>query len=142
MRSILKASLLALAVASVPAVAVVAPAHAQTASSQAAGQFVDQLADRAFAILRDKSLGRDEERRQFRAMLKQHVAVKQAGDRRIRSHRSPVKPPQYAAYRAAFPVYVVRTYADRLYVYANAAPQDARGQPVGTGYAVFVPGHH
>src|SRR3546814_14751554 len=70
MRSILKASLLALAVASVPAVAVVAPAHAQTASSQAAGQFVDQLADRAFAILRDKSLGRDEARRQFRAMLK------------------------------------------------------------------------
>src|SRR3546814_5272172 len=63
---------------------------AQTASSQAAGQFVDQLADRAFAILRDKSLGRDEARRQFRAMLKQHVAVKQVGDRLIRSHRSQV----------------------------------------------------
>src|SRR3546814_14812689 len=87
MRSILKASLLALAVASVPAVAVVAPAHAQTASSQAAGQFVDQLADRAFAILRDKSLGRDAARRPLRAKLKTLVAGKRVGDRLIRSPR-------------------------------------------------------
>ncbi|API58967.1 hypothetical protein BSL82_06290 [Tardibacter chloracetimidivorans] len=137
MRSILKASLLALAAASVPAVAVVAPAHAQTASSQAAGQFVDQLADRAFAILRDKSLSRDEARRQFRAMLKQHVAVKQVGDRLIRSHRSQVSPQQYAAYSAAFPDYVVGTYADRLYDYANADLTIVRVQPVGSGYAVF-----
>src|SRR3546814_13000792 len=130
MRSILKASLLALAVASVPAVAVVAPAHAQTASSQAAGQFVDQLADRAFAILRDKSLGRDEARRQFRAMLKQHVAVKQVGDRLIRSHRSQVTPQQYAAFRAAFPDSDVGTYADRIYAYGNADLQNVERKSV------------
>src|SRR3546814_17317745 len=70
-------------------------------------------------------------------MLKQHVAVKQVGDRLIRSHRSQVTPQQYAAYSAAFPDYVVGTYADRLYAYANADLTIVRVQPVGSGYAVF-----
>src|SRR3546814_4715247 len=58
-------------------------------------------------------------------------------DRLIRSHRSQVTPQQYAAYSAAFPDYVVGTYADRLYDYANADLTIVRVQPVGSGYAVF-----
>src|SRR3546814_10796511 len=40
-------------------------------------------------------------------------------------------------YSAAFPDYVVGTYADRLYDYANADLTIVRVQPVGSGYAVF-----
>lgn len=137
MRSILMSSVLALTMAIAPAVAFTAPASAQTVSSQAAGQFVDELADKAFAILRDKSLTRENARSQFRAMLKQHVAVKQVGDRLIRSFRAQVTPQQYAAYSAAFPDYVVGTYADRLYDYAYADLSIVRVQPVGSGFAVY-----
>jgi phospholipid transport system substrate-binding protein len=129
--------MLAVITASAPLGVLSSPAYAQAASAQSAGQFVDQLADKAFAVLRDKSLSREEARRQFRVMLKQNVAVKQVGDRLIRSVRSQVTPQQYNSYMAAFPDYVVGTYADRLYDYANADLTIVRVQPVGSGFAVF-----
>src|SRR3546814_745906 len=137
MRSILKASMLALVAVSVSVVGYSAPAAAQAAADQPAARFIDQLSDKAFAILRNKSLSREEARRQFRVMLKQNVAVKQVGDRLIRGFRSQVTPQQYAAYNAAFPDYVVGTYADRPYDYAYADLSIVRVQPVGSGYAVF-----
>lgn len=137
MRSIFKASMLALAVIQASMAISIPQAAAQTVAEQPAGEFIDQLANKAFAILRDKSLTRDDARRQFRAMLKQNVAVKQVGDRLIRSFRAQVTPTQYAAYNNAFPDYVVGTYADRLYDYAYADLTIVRVQPVGSGYAVF-----
>lgn len=140
MRLMIKASMLALAVVtSVSAGGFLAPATAQTAGGeeQAASQFIDQLSSKAFGILRDKSLSRAEARLRFRAMLKQNVAVKQIGDRMIRSVRSQITPQQYTSYSNAFPDYVVGTYADRLYDYANADLKVVRVQKVGSGYAVF-----
>jgi len=119
--------------ASIPA----ATAQTASAATQEAGKFIDNLADKAFAILRDKSLSREEARAKFRAMLKENVAVKQVGDRLIRAERAKITPQQYQAYMAAFPDYVVGTYADRLYDYANADLSVVRVQPVGSGYAVF-----
>ncbi len=137
MRSIFTGSVLALIAVAAPVAGFPGTAAAQATTAQTAGQFVDQLADRAFAVLRDKSLSRDEARSKFRAMLKENVAVKQVGDRLIRSFRSQVTPQQYAAYNAAFPDYVVGTYADRLYEYADADLTIVRVQPVGSGFAVF-----
>lgn len=138
MKSFARASLwAAVAFASLPAFTYAVPAAAQTTASQPAGEFIDNLADKAFAILRDKSLSKEEARSRFRAMLKEHVAVKQVGDRLIRSFRAQISPAQYSAYSAAFPDYVIGTYADRLYEYAYADFDIVRVQPVGSGFAVY-----
>lgn len=137
MRKLMGASFLIAAAMAAPAALYPAPAMAQAATAQTAGQFIDQLSDRAFGVLRDKSLSRDAARAKFRAMLKENVAVKQVGDRLIRSVRSQVSAPQYSAYMAAFPDYVVGTYADRLYDYAYADLSIVRVQPVGSGFAVY-----
>lgn len=134
---VLGASLFAVAVVAAPVALYPAPAMAQAATAQTAGQFIDQLSDRAFGVLRDKSLTREDARARFRAMLKENVAVKQVGDRLIRSVRGQVTPQQYSAYQAAFPDYVVGTYADRLYDYAYADLSIVRVQPVGSGFAVY-----
>src|SRR3546814_11705495 len=137
MRSILKASMLALVAVSVSVVGYSAPAAAQAAADQPAARFIDQLSAKAFAVLRDKSLSREEARRQFRVMLKQNVAVKQVGDRLIRGFRSQVTRQQYAAYNAAFPDYVIGTYAARLYHSASPDPRIVHVQPVVSGHVGF-----
>lgn len=116
----------------------IAPAAAQTRPTEhPAGAFVDDLASRAFGVLRDKSISKNEARVQFKAMLREGVAVKQVGDRLIRSFRRQITPQQYAAYSEAFPDYVVGAYADRLYEYANADFEIYRVQPAGNGFVVY-----
>lgn len=129
----------ALALGTLTATAVVpdftaAPAQAApaTAETKAAGVFIDQLADKAFAILRDKSLSRAQVKANFRQMLRDNFAVQQIGDRLIRRYRSQITPQQYAAYMAAFPDYVVDTYADRLFEYANSDLRVIRTLPRGS----------
>lgn len=118
------------------AVAQTAPA-AKTlspADAKAAGAFIDGLADQSFAILRDKSMTKPQVRTKFRTMLRENFAVNEIGDRLIRRHRATITPAQYKAYMAAFPDYVVGTYADRLYDYSDSdlkvirtLPRGARG---------------
>jgi len=115
----------------------------QTALAQAAGSpppsvaaqdpraFVDDLAGRAFGILRNHAIPESERRRTFRAMLSDNFALQQIGDRLIRRHRATITPAQYAAYRAAFPGFVVGTYADRLEGFENASLKTTRAVPRG-----------
>ena len=128
--------LIALALVAAPA----APAMAQAAApartapgqdAKAAGQFIDQLADQAFGILRDKTMTKPQVRAKFRTMLRDNFAVNEIGARLIRRHRATVTPAQYQAYMAAFPDYVVGTYADRLYEYANSDLKVVRAVPRG-----------
>lgn len=113
-----------------------APAAAQTAATpadaKAAGIFVDTLADRAFAVLRDKSLTKPAARARFRSMLRDNFAVTEIGTKLIRRHRANLTPAQYNDYLTVFPEFVVGTYADRLYDYANADLKITRVVPVGT----------
>jgi len=138
MRKILQ-PLVALALIAAPA----APTFAQAApaarpatgqDAKAAGVFIDGLADQAFAILRDKSVTRSQARAKFRTMLRENFAVNEIGNRLLGRNRTTITPAQYQAYMAAFPDWVVGTYADRLYEYANSdlkvvrtVPRGARG---------------
>lgn len=112
-----------------------APLAAQTAATPAdgaaAGTFVDQLADRVFAVLKETS-SKAAIKTKFRAMLRDNFAVDAAGARLIRRYRSQITPAQLAAYQAVLPDYVVNVYADRLINYSDADVQIVRTAPRGT----------
>lgn len=124
----------------VPLVAVPAAAQAQAAATpaqqQAAASFVSGLADQAFAVLRDRSLSREQARARFRDLLRANFAVEETGLRLIRRYRAPnspvqLTPQQIAAYRAALPDFLVNTYSDRLYDFATSTVTVVRTTPRG-----------
>lgn len=111
------------------------PAAAQVAATQAeadaAGQFIDSLADRVFAVLKETS-SKSAIKAKFRGMLKENFAVDDAGARLIRRYRSQITPAQLASYQAVLPDYIVNVYADRLINYSDADVKIIRTQPRGT----------
>ena len=136
------------AVAAAFAAAAILPAaaHAQgtaaagaatPADAEAAGKFVDELADRVFAVLRETG-SKSEVRAKFRTMLRDNFAVEDAGNRLIRRYRSQITPAQLSAYQAALPTYIINIYADRLYNYENADVKIVRSVPHGSNGAVDV----
>lgn len=118
----------------------VATAHAQSAASTSSSTvtatdpraFLDDLAARAFALLRDRSVAEPQRRAAFRAMLRDNFALKEIGDRLIRRHRAEITPAQYAAFQQTFPGWIVGTYADRLEGFTDARFQTVRTAPRGT----------
>lgn len=134
-----KIRLLALALAAAPVAATsAAPAYAQAQPAATPAAFIDTLADQAFAVLRNRSMTKPQVRAKFRQMLRESFAVNEIGDRLIRRHRATITPAQYAAYKAAFPDYVINTYADRLYDYADADLKVIRTLPRGAGVDVMT----
>jgi phospholipid transport system substrate-binding protein len=139
----LKSSLIALALVFGTPMIVAAPAAAQEAAGpatpaqqKAAADFIDKLAADAFAVLKDKSLTKDQARTKFRALLKGNFDVDAAGLRLIRTYRAPGSPikltdAQVNAYRAALPDFLVNTYSDRLYDFASAKVSIVRTAPRG-----------
>lgn len=123
----------AAALAPLAMAAPIAPAIAAV-NTQDPSQFVDTLADEGFRVLRtgDKAAART----QFRTLLSQHFAVDQIGDRLIRRWSTQITPAQKAAYKAAFPTFIIGTYADRLFDYANADLKVVRAAPAGGGVDV------
>jgi phospholipid transport system substrate-binding protein len=115
-----------------------APAPASPQQVESASRFVDSLAGQAFAILRDKSLTRDAAKTRLRALLKENFALDEAGLRLIRRYRASLTPQQLANYRAALPDFLVGTYADRLFEFANATVKVVRASPRGSRGEVDV----
>lgn len=111
-----------------------APAQAQ-AQGQDAGRFVTDLSGRAFGALKGD---RARARAQFRALLSQNFAVEAIGDRLIRNWRPRISPAQYRAYKAAVPGFIIGTYADRLYEYADADLKVVRVQNQGNAAVVLT----
>lgn len=111
-----------------------APAHAQI-DNRDPGRFVQSLAQTGFGALKGP---RSAARGKFRTILAQHFAVDAIGDRLIRRWRPQISPAQYAAYREAFPSFIIGTYADRLYDYANATVRIVRVQNQGPNAAVLT----
>lgn len=111
-----------------------APAEA-TINNKEPGPFIHGLATAGFAVLKGN---RASARSQFRSLLARHFAVDAIGDRLIRRWRPTISTGQYAAYKAAFPDFIIGTYADRLYDYANASFKVVRVQNQGNGAAVLT----
>lgn len=129
----LTARYLGTALTAIAAVSIATPAAAEVDSSDP-GRFVQTLAQTGFGVLKGN---RANGRAQFRSLLSRHFAVDAIGDRLIQRWRRTIKPAQYQAYKAAFPSFIVGTYADRLYEYANAGIKIGRIQNQGASAAVM-----
>jgi phospholipid transport system substrate-binding protein len=100
-------------------------------------RFVQTLTTDGFAAMRTGS--REAAKAKFRTLLSQNVAVDLIGDRLIRRWLPKITPAQHEAYKSSLPAYVVGTYADRLFEYANATVRVVRTQPTaGGGADVFT----
>jgi phospholipid transport system substrate-binding protein len=117
------------------AVAAISAAPASAAvNNQDPAKFVESLATTGFGVLKgDRAAARS----QFRSLLSQHFAVDAIGDRLIRRWRPEISPAQYKAYKAAFPDFIIGTYADRLYDYGSADIKVVRVQNQGNNAAVL-----
>lgn len=99
------------------------------------GPFIHGLATAGFGVLKGS---RAAARGQFRSLLARHFAVEAIGDRLIRRWRPTISASQYAAYKEAFPDFIIGTYADRLYDYADASFKVVRVQNQANGAAVLT----
>jgi len=131
-RALMLATAVSLASLAVPTVA---PAAAAV-NDQQPGPFVDTLSDEAFTVLRTGN--KTAARTQFRTLLSQYFAVDAIGDRLIRRWIAKITPAQRAAYKAAFPNFIIGSYADRLFDYANADVKVLRSVPQGNSAAVMT----
>jgi phospholipid transport system substrate-binding protein len=130
-RSVLTAA--AVALASIGAPGLIASASAAI-NTQDPAQFVNGFASEGFAALRTGN--RAAAKTQFRTLLAQYVAVDAIGDRLIRRWAAKITPAQKTAYKAAFPNYIIGTYADRLFDYSRADFKVIRTTPAGAGVDV------
>ncbi|MBA4757146.1 phospholipid-binding protein MlaC [Sphingosinicella sp.] len=132
------AILLASAAVATPAASLAAPTTASAENGKAAGAFIADLSQRAYAVLRDKSNDKNDVRAKFRALLKENFAVTDIGNRLIRRHVRTINKQQYQAYQAAFPDYVVDTYTDNLFEFADSELKVMRTVPRGTRGTIDV----
>ncbi|WP_339708910.1 ABC transporter substrate-binding protein [uncultured Sphingosinicella sp.] len=132
------AILLASAAVATPAASLAAQTTAPADNGKAAGTFITELSQRAYAVLRDKSNDKNEVRAQFRRLLKENFAVTDIGNRLIRRHVRTINKQQYQAYQAAFPDYVVDTYTDNLFEFADSELKVVRTVPRGTRGTIDV----
>lgn len=123
-----------LAVATLAAPMAVTPAAAQV-SNQDPGAFVESLATTGFASLKGNKAAA---RGNFRSLLARYFAVDEIGDRLIRRWKPKISQAQYAQYKGAFPNFIIGTYADRLYDYADARIKVVRVQNQGANAAVLT----
>ena len=130
----MKLSSISLAAAAIACIGAAAPASAQI-DNRDPTRFVQGLATTGLSSLRGS---RSAARGQFRAILAQHFAVDAIGDRLIQRWRKQITPAQYAQYKAAFPNFIIGTYADRLYDYSNANVRVIRAQNQGGTTAVLT----
>ncbi|WP_454883924.1 MlaC/ttg2D family ABC transporter substrate-binding protein [Sphingomonas oryzagri] len=112
----------------------VAPASAAAVDNSDPSRFISTLSGEAFSTLHTGS--QSAARAQFRSLLGQYFAVDQIGDKLITRWKRQITPAQYSAYKAALPGFIINTYADRLFDYANAQVKVVRAVPRGDGAAV------
>jgi phospholipid transport system substrate-binding protein len=126
---------LALGTGAVLLPAITAPVQAAVDGSDPQ-RFVQTLTTDGFAAMRSGS--KDAAKAKFRTLLSQNVAVDNIGDRLIRRWVPTISPAQHDAYKAALPTYIVGTYADRLFEYADATVKVVRSQPTASGADVVT----
>jgi phospholipid transport system substrate-binding protein len=109
-------------------------ASAQTAAPAAKSPeaTIKTLADKAFAVLRDKTLKASDREQKFRTLLREGFALDVIGNTVLGRNRTTATPAQLQAFNTAFPDYVVRIYASRLTEYADTNLTVKGTTPVGT----------
>lgn len=112
----------------------VAPAQAAVVNNTTPDAFISSLGAEAFAVL--KTGNKTAVRSKFREVLSTNFAIDAIGDRLIRRWLPTVTPAQKTAYKAAFPNFIINTYSDNLYDYANATMKVIRSAPAGSGFNV------
>lgn len=95
-------------------------AIAATADSVAASQFIQNLSDKAFAVLRDTSITQTQREQKFRSLLQEGFALDVIGNGVLGAARRTASPEQLKQFHAVFPDYVIRIYASRLGEYNNS----------------------
>ncbi|MHA3790399.1 Tgt2/MlaC family protein [Sphingomonas sp. YL-JM2C] len=126
----------ALMLAGTALAAPVASAQAAVVANQDAAAFISSLGTEAFAVL--KTGNKTTVRAKFRELLSQHFAIDAIGERLIRRWNNQITPQQKAAYKAAIPNFIIGTYSDNLYDYANASMKVIRTVPAGSGFNVVT----
>ncbi|HET8612153.1 MAG TPA: ABC transporter substrate-binding protein [Sphingomonas sp.] len=111
------------------------PVAAATIDNSDPSRFIETLSAEAFHVLHTG--GKASAKAQFRQLLGQYFAVDEIGDKLIRRWKPQISPAQYKAYKAALPGFLIGTYADRLYDYANAQVKVTRAVTRGDGAAVM-----
>ncbi len=111
------------------------PAHAGV-ETQDPARFIETLSGEGFAALRGGN--KAAARAKFRTLLAKHFAVDAIGDRLIRRWAPTISTEQRAAYKAAFPGFIIGTYADRLFDFADADLKVIRTLPAGGGIDVVT----
>lgn len=124
----------ALSLATLAAPVATAPAQAAVINNTTPDAFISSLGADSFAVL--KTGNKQAVRAKFRELLSQHFAIDAIGDRLIRRWLTTITPAQKAAYKAAFPNFIIGTYSDNLYDYANASMKVVRSAPAGSGFNV------
>lgn len=114
----------------------VAQAQAAVVANQDAAAFITSLGAESFAVL--KTGNKAVVRTKFRELLSQHFAIDAIGERLIRRWNNQITPAQKAAYKAAIPTFIIGTYSDNLYDYANATMKVIRTAPAGSGFNVVT----
>lgn len=114
----------------------VAQAQAAVVANQDAATFITSLGTESFAVL--KTGNKSAVRAKFRELLSQHFAIDAIGERLIRRWSNQITPAQKAAYKAAIPNFIIGTYSDNLYDYANASMKVIRTAPAGSGFNVVT----
>lgn len=114
----------------------VAQAQAAVVANQDAAAFITSLGTESFAVL--KTGNKTAVRAKFRELLSQHFAIDAIGERLIRRWSNQITPAQKAAYKAAIPNFIIGTYSDNLYDYANASMKVIRTAPAGSGFNVVT----
>jgi phospholipid transport system substrate-binding protein len=115
-------------------IAPIAPAQATVVANQDAAVFIDSLGKEAFSVL--KTGDKIKVRSKFRELLSEYFALDAIGDRLIRRWEPQITPAQKTAYKAAVPNFIIGTYSDNLYEYANASMKVIRTMPAGSGFNV------
>jgi phospholipid transport system substrate-binding protein len=122
-------------------------AHAQAAAQRtataadnprAAQDFIKTMSDRAFAVLRDKTLTKAQREARFRQLLGEGFALDYIALFTLGPARRSATEQQVRDYQAAFPDYVIRIYANRLTDYSDTSLRMTGVQPVGTRGDVMV----
>lgn len=94
--------------------------------------FVKNLSDKAFGVLRDKSLSAADQQTKFRTLLREGFALDIIGNAVLGRHRTTATPAQLQAFQAAFPEYVIRIYASRLTDYSDTVIKVTGSLPAGS----------
>jgi phospholipid transport system substrate-binding protein len=113
-------------------------ATAQVVDPKAAQAFIKQLSDKAFGVLRDKSLTPATREARFRELLRQGFALDKVSSAVLGKNRRTATPAQLAAFNEAFPDYVIRIYASRLTDFSDTSITVQDSVPAGSRGDVSV----